>query len=158
VAGRLILARQEDRVVDEVEADLRERKVGELDLLRENDATVSVVARQHGVACGEIDAEFPDLEFLGGDVRLRGRNPVRRVSDAAGKASGTNDPHRPFLMRHRSSISRFRKIASALCLDTSTNAVRRLTHRGGNGVIRQELRSALTPCRVGSSRFGDRCH
>src|ERR1700687_4370138 len=69
VCGRLILARQQDRVVGEVEADFVEWEVGKFDRLGEHDAIVPVIARQDAIVSGEIDAEFPDLEFLRRDSR-----------------------------------------------------------------------------------------
>src|SRR5271165_444654 len=47
-APRSVLARQQDRVVGEVERDAVRREVGELDLLGVDHVTVTVLAGQHG--------------------------------------------------------------------------------------------------------------
>ena len=67
---RLILARQQDGLIGEVEADLVQREVGEFDLLGEHHAVITVVT---GEGCGLVgrNGQAPNLEFFGGDGRLR---------------------------------------------------------------------------------------
>jgi hypothetical protein len=52
-----VFARQEDRVVLEVEDDFVERKVGEFDLFREHGFAVAVLAAKRGRVVG------PHLQF-----------------------------------------------------------------------------------------------
>ena len=81
--GGLVLARQVDHVVGEVEGNFIQRKVRELDFFREHDVAVAVIAGQRSGPVG-THGEFPDLKFLGGNsfvVRLNDRDfieePIR---------------------------------------------------------------------------------
>ena len=62
-----------DDVVDEVQGDLIQGEIGVLDLLRENDVAVAIIARK---SCGTIwtYGKIPDLKFLGGDSLVVGLN------------------------------------------------------------------------------------
>ena len=62
-----------DYIIGKVQFDLIQRKIRVLDLLREDDVAVAIIARK---SCGAVGTygEFPDLEFLGGDSLVVGLN------------------------------------------------------------------------------------
>jgi hypothetical protein len=62
-----------DDVVGEVQGDFIQREIGVLDLLREYDIAVAVVARKRSGSVGTY-GEFPDLKFLGGNSFVVGLN------------------------------------------------------------------------------------
>ena len=61
---RSILARQQDGVVAEIQADFLEREIRERNPLRANDVAVAVLASEDAGVLVEIDSKFPELEFL----------------------------------------------------------------------------------------------
>ena len=68
-ASRLILARQMDHIVREIERDFIERKICELDVLGIDDVVIAIVANER--RCPILaHGEFPDLEFFGGNALL----------------------------------------------------------------------------------------
>lgn len=66
---RLILVRQKDGAVGEIEADFRKRKVGIFDLLGEHHAVIAVIASEDG-GLVRINGKSPYLEFHGGNCWL----------------------------------------------------------------------------------------
>src|ERR1019366_7458865 len=62
-----------DHVVGEVQGDFIQRKIGVLDVLREHDVAVAIVARKRSGSVGTY-GELPDLKFLGGDSLVVGLN------------------------------------------------------------------------------------
>ena len=63
--GASIFAREQDHAVGEIQLDLRQGKVGVVDGLRVNPATVAVLAHEEGAPVVP-DRELPKLEALGG--------------------------------------------------------------------------------------------
>jgi hypothetical protein len=69
-----------DDVVGEVQGDFIQREIGVLDLLREYDIAVAIVARKRSGSVGTY-GELPDLKFLGGNslaVELSDRDFVQK--------------------------------------------------------------------------------
>lgn len=87
--GRLMLARQIDHVVGEVERDFVEREVRVLDFLRIHDVAVAVVACERG---GSIRAykELPELKLLGGNSLVVGLNEGDFVQEPIGSGGVRN--------------------------------------------------------------------
>jgi hypothetical protein len=61
---RSVFARQQDGFVDEIQGDLRKRKITVFDGLGEHDAAIAVFAGERGGAVG-IHRELPELKLLG---------------------------------------------------------------------------------------------
>jgi hypothetical protein len=68
-----ILAWQVDDTVGEVQGNLIQREIGVLDLLREDDIAVAIIARKSCGAVGDY-GELPDLKFFGGNRLVIGLN------------------------------------------------------------------------------------
>src|SRR5208282_4259840 len=68
-----ILAGQMDHVVGKIQGDFIQREIGMLDLLREHDVAVAIVARKRSGSVGTY-GELPDLKFLGGNSLVVGLN------------------------------------------------------------------------------------
>ena len=74
-----------DDVVRELQRDFIQREIRVLDLLREDDVAVAVVAGQRGCTVG-ADGELPDLKFLGGDALVVGLNDRDLIEKPVGAA------------------------------------------------------------------------
>jgi hypothetical protein len=75
-----VFARQIDRVVGKPERNFRQREVGELDFLAEDEVAIAVVAAEGGCAI-VANLQRPHLKLFGGDtriVRLDDRNLVQQ--------------------------------------------------------------------------------
>lgn len=72
-SGGSVLGRQQDRVVDDVEADFVERKVRGVELLREHHAVIAVTAPEGG---GLVCLSARVIQTVGGSLGARRAAPA----------------------------------------------------------------------------------